>query len=45
MKNKLLNFLYSTGRGLISFCLAYAVILKIGYGSFILFGEPKFPEI
>lgn len=45
MKAKLLNFLYSTGKGVVSLCLAYAVILKIGYGSFILFGESKFPEI
>lgn len=45
MKAKLLKFFNSTGKYLISFCLAYAAVLRIGRLSLLLFGEPKFPEI
>lgn len=45
MKAKLFKFFNSTGKYMISFCLAYAAIIRIGHFSLVLFGEPKFPEI
>lgn len=45
MKNKFLRFFNSTGKYLLSFCLAYGAIIRIGRLSLILFGEPEFPEI
>ncbi|MGN0132343.1 MAG: hypothetical protein ACI4AA_07880 [Lachnospiraceae bacterium] len=45
MKAKLAKILNSGCKAAVNLCLAYGVFMILGHHSFILFGEPEFPEI